>query len=290
MLKNLNINARTIICKTKKEKHCRSIIHLIDKKYNIDGVYVLDPTWDSKRNNIEDTIDKYNYFLIPIEIAEKTALTELMSVINMSLSDLVLLENDFEDSLCTNEEKVIKKIKMQYYLEMLFLLIGNDDYENFIQNICVYDFLSNEDKKKIKYTYDDMINKCMVNDINVETFIKALYNTKKIEYYLNDDKLPEECSSRLELPSTDSIDISGIKDSALTRYYKIEKLKKAKKNDFESLVCYLLYEEHLNEYLSSNIGKIISSNTNDGIKRDMLNMRLLKTLKREKVRKEIDNR
>jgi len=23
MLKNLNINARTIICKTKKEKHCR---------------------------------------------------------------------------------------------------------------------------------------------------------------------------------------------------------------------------------------------------------------------------
>lgn len=208
----------------------------------------------------------------------------------MSLSDLVLLENDFEDSLCTNEEKVIKKIKMQYYLEMLFLLIGNDDYENFIQNICVYDFLSNEDKKKIKYTYDDMINKCMVNDINVETFIKALYNTKKIEYYLNDDKLPEECSSRLELPSTDSIDISGIKDSALTRYYKIEKLKKAKKNDFESLVCYLLYEEHLNEYLSSNIGKIISSSTNDGIKRDMLNMRLLKTLKREKVRKEIDNR
>ena len=129
-----------------------------------------------------------------------------------------------------------------------------------------------------------------VNDINVETFIKALYNTKKIEYYLNDDKLPEECSSRLELPSTDSIDISGIKDSALTRYYKIEKLKKAKKNDFESLVCYLLYEEHLSVYLSSNIGKIISSSTNDGIKRDMLNMRLLKTLKREKVRKEIDNR
>ena len=74
----------------------------IFKKYNIDGVYVLDPTWDSKRNNIEDTIDKYNYFLIPIEIAEKTALTELMPIINMSLSDLVLLENDFEDSLCTN--------------------------------------------------------------------------------------------------------------------------------------------------------------------------------------------
>ena len=38
---------------------------------------------------------------------------------------------------------------------------------------------------------------------------------------------------------------------------RVEKLKKAKKNDFESLVCYLLYEEHLNVYLSSNIGKII---------------------------------
>ncbi len=32
-----------------------------------------------------------------------------MPIINMSLSDLVLLENDFEDSLCTNEEKMIKK-------------------------------------------------------------------------------------------------------------------------------------------------------------------------------------
>ena len=74
MLKNLNINARTIICKTKKEKHCRSIIHLVDKKYNIDGVYVLDQHGIVKRNNIEDTIDKYNYFLIPIEIAEKNCI------------------------------------------------------------------------------------------------------------------------------------------------------------------------------------------------------------------------
>ena len=290
MLKNLNINARSIICKTKKEKHCRSIIHLVDKKYNIDGVYVLDPTWDSKKSNLNDTIDKYNYFLMPIEIAEKTALTELMPIINMSLSDLVLLENDFDDSICTNEEKMIKRIKMQYYLEMLFLLTGNDNYENFIQNICVYEFLSDKDKEKIKYTYDDMINKCKAKDIDIDLFIRALYNTKKIEYYLNDDKLPEECSSRLELPSTDSIDISNIKDSALARYYKVEKLKKAKKDDFESLVCYLLYEEHLNMYLSSNIGKIISSGTNDGIKRDMLNMKLLKILKKEKVRKEIDNR
>lgn len=289
MLKNLNINARSIICKTKKEKHCRSIIYLVDKKYNIDGVYVLDPTWDSKRSAARNIIDKYNYFLMPIEIAEKTASTELMSVINMSLSDLILLENDFNDHPYTIEEKAIKKIKIQYYLEMLFLLTDNN-YKDFTQNIYEYNFLSNESKKELKYIYESIISKCKINDIDVETFIRALYNTKKIEYYLNDDKLPKECSSRLELPNTDSIDISNIKKSALKRYCKVEKLKKTKDEGFESLIYYLLYEDYLNIYLSSDIGNIISSVTNDGIKRDMLNMRLLKTLKREKVRKEIDNR
>lgn len=290
MLKNLGINAKMIFCQSKSGKHCRSIIYLVDKKYNIDGVYALDPTWDSKRSDAKDKIDKYNYFLLPLEIAERTALTELMSVVNMSLSDVVLLENDFDDSPCTNEEKMIKRIKMQYYLEMLFLLTGNDNYEDFVQSICVYDFLSNKDKEKLKHTYNGMVDKCKTEDIDVDSFIMALYNTKKIEYYLSEDKLPEECSSRLELPSTDSIDISNIKNSIFVRYCKVEKLKKTSKDDLENLICYLLYEDDLNMHLSSSTENIISSGTNDSIKRDMLNMRLLKTLKREKVRKEIDNR
>ena len=49
---------------------------------------------------------------------------------------------------------MIKKIKMQYYLEMLFLLIGNDDYENFIQNTE----LKNEQLKDETEIFNSFIN------------------------------------------------------------------------------------------------------------------------------------
>ena len=43
-------------------------------------------------------------------------------------------------------------------------------------------------------------------------------------------------------------------------------------------------------YISSNINKVMNLDTDDDIKRDVLNMKLLKILKKEKVKKEIDNR
>ena len=289
MLKNLNINAIPIICKTKKEKHCRSIIYLVDKKYNIDGIYALDPTWDSKRNDTENIIDKYNYFLMPLEIAEKTATTELMPIINMSISDLVALDSELADSKYITEEKALDRIRRQYYLKMIFSLTGNNDYDAFAESICFYEFLNDNDKEKITLLYNDILKRCKASDINIDVFIRALYNTKKIEYYLSEDKLPEEYSSRLDLPSTDSINILDIKNSALARYCKIKALDNTK-GDLYSFICYLQYEEHLNRYISSNVGRMVSPDTDNGIKRDMLNMKLLKTLKREKVKKEIDNR
>lgn len=43
-------------------KHARRIIHLIDPKYDIDGYYFSDPTWDN-----DDKVDTYNYALMTNE-------------------------------------------------------------------------------------------------------------------------------------------------------------------------------------------------------------------------------
>ena len=52
--------------------HASIIVYINDTKYNICGIYAIDPTWDSKRN--EDDVDYVNSirnFLIPLTYEEK---------------------------------------------------------------------------------------------------------------------------------------------------------------------------------------------------------------------------
>ncbi len=49
------------------------------------------------------------------------------------------------------------------------------------------------------------------------------------------------------------------------------------------------YENEIGSYISHNIGRILSVTSGVNIKNDILNMKLLKVLKREKNQKEIDN-
>ena len=56
----------------------------------------------------------------------------------------------------------------------------------------------------------DLYNNLVLDDISIDTFISALYNTRRIEYYLSDDKLPDSCSSKLSYPELDDISIFNI--------------------------------------------------------------------------------
>lgn len=51
--------------------HARNIVKIDDDKYNINGIFILDSTWDSvKHNNIPtdyNALDLYRYFLVPAE-------------------------------------------------------------------------------------------------------------------------------------------------------------------------------------------------------------------------------
>ena len=185
---------------------------------------------------------------------------------------------------------MIKKTsKIRYCLKQLFELVNNNHYDEFIEGVNFYEFLSEEEIKKLENIYRDVFSKYNINDIDVDTFLRLIYKTKKIEYYMYGDKKLEQYSSRLDLPDTTDISILDIKRSTISRYCKIKVLENVK-NDMFDILSYLKYEEKLNEYITSGIGTVISKDIATGIKRDVLNIKLLKLLKNEKVKKEIDNK
>ena len=65
ILRNLGFetNLITLGYKNSKTGHRRNSILLNDDKYNINGMFFLDATWDSKKD--ENYIDNYNFFLKP---------------------------------------------------------------------------------------------------------------------------------------------------------------------------------------------------------------------------------
>ena len=75
--KNVKIDEFTTMCYEGKYKspefHSRSIVRVDDNKYNVHGIYMLDPTWDCVEDSRKiiygnecDSLSGYRYFLVPI--------------------------------------------------------------------------------------------------------------------------------------------------------------------------------------------------------------------------------
>ena len=174
-------------------------------------------------------------------------------------------------------------------MKTIFSLIDNDRFDLFMDKLNNFDILDSDDRHELEIIYQDVISKYKVKDINIDTFISALYNTRRIEYYLNSDKLPDSCSSKLSYPELDAISIFNIKMAILERYRKIKILSNENRNSIIGIMEAFDYADEISNYISHNIGRILSATSEINIKRDILNMKLLKVLKREKGRKEIDN-
>lgn len=271
ILKSLGYNSKLLLCNN--NKHCRTMINIKDSKYNIDGVYVFDPTFDSKKKDNANYIDNYEYFALPYKVANKTSYTELFSILDLSFISLKKIYNSniqrdfFEDNI-----NICKQI------EVLFSLVDSN-YELFIEKLSIYDMLSFIEQEELKGMYNNVVSKYKVEDIDINTFIKAIYKVRRIEYYLSEEEEQDSYSSKLSLPKVDRIDIEGIKSAVTKRYCRIARL--SEENSLNSFKL-LLYEIGLDSYLSNNLNNILNSSLNKEINRDMLNIQLLKVLKKEK--------
>ena len=170
--------------------HERNVIYVQDEKYDIDGVYYFDPTWDSKKNG------QYNQFLNNYRCFAKTR-NQMMSLekncynykrFKYYFDDMVSMASDFllgSDSLemvnyADSINYMAKLVGQERLIEQSILLVGFPEKR--------VEFL---EKLKSFGSVQEKFNK----PISAEVFIKLLNNVRKVQYYQNPEFYPYTINS-----------------------------------------------------------------------------------------------
>lgn len=173
-------------------RHQRSFAYIKDSKYNIDGVYAFDPTWD-KRINEDDTeyLDRYDYFLMPIIRSMKSCYCEISEILDLDREELLnIIDGE-------NMESAI------WVLERLNTIFTLADSKYVPDN----KYYMVEDISK---EYDKVIDKYYSSEIGFEEFTKLLYHVRGVEVLSN---------------MVNNLNKDSIRSISINRYMKINKGK-----------------------------------------------------------------
>ena len=173
ILKSLGINAIPLI--SWQKKHQRSLVYLYDDKYNIDDVYVFDPTNDSRRN--DNYMNNYGYFSLTLSRSEKDHPTAIYKYLGVSFNEILRIMES------SDSEDFVKSIDMMNNLEVLAELVNEKYYKEFTEIVSNFTYVSSNQKKRALDIYNNFMNKYKSKEISVSTFMLAVYNTRIIEYY-----------------------------------------------------------------------------------------------------------
>ena len=175
VLKNLGINTMPLI--SEKTKHQRSLVYINDRKYEINGAYVFDVTFDCKNDN--KYINNYNYFGFKLEESEKDGPSNLSDVIDMSFDDLLSLYSE-------NISVMIKRInnirEKEYLLKKVFAFVNESDYDALEQYLRAYRFADSIQRNYALKLYNSFKNKYNPKDISSGVLLQAIYNVRKLQY------------------------------------------------------------------------------------------------------------
>lgn len=169
--------------------HERNVIYVKDDKYNIDGVYYFDTTWDSKRKNeTNQFLNRYRFFAKTrkeiIELENDSYIHDDSPYFSDNLIEetKTSLEKNDIDSLAYKYMKTVNFMSRVVYGKLLIDL--GDLYRKLLNS-----------KSKTEYNNRIISNLKIINDkfnkpIPAETYIKLLNNVRKIEYYKDSDFYP----------------------------------------------------------------------------------------------------
>lgn len=162
--------------------HTRNEIYVVDPKYNINGVYYFDTTWDSKER------DKEDQFLLKYKYLAKTR------------GEMEEIENHIYEY--NNSPKY-----SQDMLEKFKIALENRELENVLNYISTFRYLGRVAGSKLDLNPTDYftsggvkfenikdeleeILKKYNKPISAETYIRAINEVRKIEYYIDSEKYP----------------------------------------------------------------------------------------------------
>lgn len=190
VLTSLGINSIPVI--DLNIKHQRSLAYIKDAKYNIDGVYAFDPTWDKRKSKDDiNYIDRYDYFLMPLVRSMNSCYCEISE----------LLELDKETILKVIDGKDMDSaLKVLDRLNILFTLVD----AKYIPDDKYYVV------EEIAKQYDQVIGKYYSSEISFEDFINLLYSVRVVE----------STSGMIN-----NINKDNIRETSIKRYMNVNKKK-----------------------------------------------------------------
>lgn len=257
ILNSLNIKTMPII--SYEAMHQRSIVYINDSKYNIDGVYAFDPTWDCRKNEEEKFyISKYTYFMMPLQRAKKTAYDNISQLLEEDIDKVIKSLYDAKSS----KEEFIKSIEILKSLENLCNFININTNDEF-----------NDKEYIILKSHPKLIEKYNSKEISNLDFFKLLYQVRRIEY------------NNLMI---EDIDINDLIDTVEIRTININKTKSKNEITLKDLLLLLSIRDKIIKEIEEAIPSIEKEITPNsiGIERDITNIKLIKTLKKIQESKE----
>ena len=170
-----------------KEGHARRYIHIIDPKYNIDGYYVADPTWD---NDLEH--DYYNHLAMTDN--EQANTRRYMYLNDMDIFNV----NNINEYI---EKMNIMKRESKDYTKFLFgfnRLLGKVkllDINTFNRLAGKYDFINKDtyywpdNITGLVYDFGDLLINKVNKTIDGDTIFKAVENVYRNSYNYSEEDL-----------------------------------------------------------------------------------------------------
>lgn len=184
-----NLGIKNMMCSFRWDDveigHRRNIVYVKDDKYNIDGVYYFDPTWDSKKDvDNMDYLNSYRYFGIPKEEIDKNKnmfgrdVTLLNYFQNANEIFECIVNHDNFDSLRQAKMNLFNKISNFIDGKQLFSL-----FETLPKSEMYSSSISDSRLKEIKKDLERYKELFFGSEITTLTKLKAFYNVRKVEYY-----------------------------------------------------------------------------------------------------------
>lgn len=172
LLTNLGFECNKISLEYKDKDfgHQRNFIKLKDDKYGIDGIFFLDATWDSKRD--EKYLDNYYCFLKPITFFRRIKPNEIIET-----------PKRFKLFNQTKEE-ILEKIKNNNNFDFINLSVNVSMLLKIIDNKQSFITLFQDDFERNEKLLNKIF-KYFSQKIDEEAFKNALYKVRRIEYINN---------------------------------------------------------------------------------------------------------
>ena len=222
---NAILNYLNIICNNVTLKslnngggHARNIVYVKDDKYNIDGVYYFDATWDCKKiENDNSYLNSYKYFAKTKKYMDKYNEKDgyVDEAFEFYEENMVNCVDEFNKDI--NPIKNMKYVRSINYMNRI--INGKDliDFAKLVTHKLIY---LDTDFETLQKQYIDLYHK-FDKEISGEVMLQVLNNVRKIQNIMDEEWYSYTLNDLFEVLINSNWHLKGFDNSAIKMLYAI---------------------------------------------------------------------